>query len=128
VKITVTGRHMEVTDVIRSYAVDKIERLTRYFANIQRMEVIFNREKDGKFSAEFIAHAPRGSVLVVHAAGASATAAADTALEKMERHLVKLKDKLKKNGRNGGPARKFARSRADETAGPAGDDSGEIWW
>ena len=40
--ITVTGRHMEITDVMRDYALEKVSRLTRYFENIQRIEVVFN--------------------------------------------------------------------------------------
>ncbi|MBI2930205.1 MAG: ribosome-associated translation inhibitor RaiA [Planctomycetes bacterium] len=125
-KITVTGRHMEVTDVTRRYALEKIKRLPRYFENIQRIEIVFNPEKDSRFSAELIAHAPRGSVLVVHANETTATAAFDTALEKMERHLSKLKDKLRKRTRADGPVKKFARTHTDDQ--PAGEDSGEIWW
>lgn len=117
---------MDVTDVMRQYAMEKAERLTKFFENIQRVEIIFNREKDSRFSAEAIVHAPRGSVLVVHSNEATATAAADTALDKMERHLTKLKDKLKKTGRKERePARKFARTNIEESAG---EDSGEIWW
>jgi putative sigma-54 modulation protein len=123
-KISVTGRHMDVTDVMREYALEKAEKLTKYFENIQRVEIILNPEKEGRFSAELVVHAPRGSVLVVHAVQMTATAAVDTALDKMERHLTKLKDKLKKTGRKE-PARKFARSPIEESAG---DDSGEIWW
>ncbi|MBI4563373.1 MAG: ribosome-associated translation inhibitor RaiA [Planctomycetes bacterium] len=98
-KITVTGRHMVVTDRLRDFSIEKTSRLLKYFDNLQRAEIVFIPEKDGRYAAEVIVHAPRGSVLVVHAKDPSATAAFDTALAKLERQLVKLKDKLRKESR-----------------------------
>ncbi len=124
-KITVTGRHLKLTDVLRDYAIEKAEHVTRHFQNIQRMEMIFNPERDKGYSAELIVHAPRGSVLVVHATAATATAAVDTAIEKMERHISRLKDKLSRKSTSKDPARKPVRTTADDASG---EDSGEIWW
>lgn len=123
-KLTVTGRHMDVTDVLKEYAVAKTERLTKYFENVQRAEVIFCPEKDGQYAAELILHAPRGSVLVVHAKDQSATAAFDTAFTKMERQLTRLKDRLRGRGKGA----KARRSMAGEAEAVAGDASGDIWW
>lgn len=126
VKLSVTGRHMEIAPSLRKYVLEKTERLTRYFKNIQKIEVIVNPEKEGRFSAEMVAHAPRGSVLVCHSADQTATAAFDTAIEKMERHLRRLKDRLQKRSARGGGARRLPQGRDDEKA--EGEDSGEIWW
>lgn len=119
---------MEITAVLKKYAFDKANRLTRYFKNIQKMEIIVTPEKDSRYSAEMIAHAPRGSVLVCHSTDQTATAALDTAVEKMERHLIKLKDRLqRKNGRSAsGASRKFSTASAEDI--PVGEDSSEIWW
>lgn len=127
VKLAVTGRHMEITAVLRKYVVDKTARLTRYFKNLQKVEIIFNPEKDSRFSAEMIAHAPRGSVLVCHATDQTATAALDTAIEKMERHLVKLKDRLRRrNGPSAASTPAPSRSAGDD--GTGGDESADLWW
>ena len=63
-KISVTGRHMEVSDVLKEYAYGKIEHLAHYFDNVQKVDVVINPEKDTTFSAEMVVHAPRHSVLV----------------------------------------------------------------
>jgi len=126
VKLTVTGRHMTITDVLRKYATEKANRLTRYFGNIQKVDIIFTPERDNRYSAEMITHAPRGAVLVCHATNDTATAALDTAVEKMERHLNKLKDRLhRKDGRAGQPYRPLG-PRGEEDS--SGESSGEIWW
>ncbi|HEY3225779.1 MAG TPA: ribosome-associated translation inhibitor RaiA [Planctomycetota bacterium] len=126
-KVTVTGRHMDVTEVLRGYAIGKTERLTRYFDNIQRAEILFCPEKDGQFSAELILHAPRGSVLVVHAQDQTATAGFDTAFAKMERQLTKLKDRLRDKAK----AARITRARraaVGEAEAVLGEASGDIWW
>lgn len=126
-KVTVTGRHMDVTEVLRGYAIGKTERLTRYFDNIQRAEILFCPEKDGQFSAELILHAPRGSVLVVHAKDQTATAGFDTAFAKMERQLTKLKDRLRDRAK----AARITRARraaVGEAEAVLGEASGDIWW
>src|SRR5258706_15218897 len=60
VKITVTGRHMDMSEVLKKYALGKSERLTHYFEHLTRAEVLFEPEKDGQYSAELILHAPKG--------------------------------------------------------------------
>ena len=123
-KIGVTGRHMEVTDVLKDYTVEKTGHLAHYYDNIQRAEVIYGTERDGQFSAELILHAPRGSVLVVHSHGRTATAAFDSGMEKMERQLAKLKDKLKKTAKirpGKGPGE-------GSPGASGGDNFGDIWW
>jgi putative sigma-54 modulation protein len=125
VKLSVTGRHMPITDVLRDYVTDKSERLAHYFENLQKVEVILNPERDASYSAEMVVHAPRHSVLVCHAGGKTATAAVDLVLEKMERLLTKHKEKLQK--RNGRERTKRAARRGEEEV-PAGDGFGDIWW
>ena len=123
-KITVTGRHMDMTEVLKKYAISKSERLTHYFDHLSRAEVVFAPEKDGRFSAEIIVHAPRHTTLVVHAQEKSATAAFDLALEKVERQLARLKDKLRGKTK---PV-KSRRGAAGEAEAVLGDASGDSWW
>lgn len=124
-KISVTGRHMEVSDVLKEYAYGKIEHLSHYFDNLQKVDVVINPEKDTSYSAEMVIHAPRHSVLVGHASGKTATAAVDVVIEKMERLLTKYKEKLRrKNGKD----RTRASEPGRESHVPAGDGFGDLWW
>lgn len=122
--ITVTGRHMELTEVLKKYAITKLERLTHYFDHVLRAESVFTPEKDGRYSAEIILHAPRHAILVVHAQEKTATGAFDLAMEKAERQLARLKDKLRGNTK---PAR-TRRGAAGEAEAVLGDASGDSWW
>ena len=125
-KITVTGRHMDMTEVLKKYATSKMEHLRHYFDNVFSAEVVFAPEKDRQYSAELILHAPKSSILVVHAQEKTATGAFDVALEKAERQLVRLKDKLRGNGKTK-PAR-IRRGAGSEAEAVLGDASGESWW
>ena len=122
-KITVTGRHMELTEVLKKYATGKIEHLRHYFDNVFSGEVVFSPENGARYSAEIILHAPRHSVLVVHAQDKSATAAFDLAVEKVERQLIRLKDKLR------GKTKPTKRPRGGtEVEAVLGDAASESWW
>jgi putative sigma-54 modulation protein len=124
VKITVTGRHMDLTEVLKEYAVTKMERLAHYFDHISRAEGVFAPEKDGQYSAEIILHAPRHTILVVHAQEKTATGAFDIAIEKVERQLARLKDKLRGNTKTA----RARRAAAGEPEAVLGDASGDSWW
>jgi putative sigma-54 modulation protein len=125
-KVTVTARHMEITDVMKEYALDKAQRLERYFDKLRKLEIILDSAKDKRYSAEMIASATRGQVLVCHTTDISATAALDGVIDKMERQLTKFKEKLRGKHPNGAADRKkFARRTNTE---PAGDNFGDLWW
>lgn len=126
-KVTVTARHMEITDVMREYALDKAERLERHFDKLRKLEIILDSAKDKRYSAEMIASATKGQVLVCHTTDVSATAALDAVIDKMERQLTKFKEKLREKKTNGAADRKkFARRANPEVA--AGDNFGDLWW
>ena len=122
-KIAVTGRHMDLTDVLKKYAMTKVEHLKHYFDGVVSAEVVFAPEKDRQYSAELILHAPRATILVVHAQEKTATGAFDIALEKVERQLHRLKDKLKGKTRTFRPRRGGAEAEA-----VLGEAAGESWW
>ena len=125
-KVTVTARHMEISDVMMEYARDKAERLGKFFDKLRRIEVVLNSEKDKRYSAEIIAAATRGQVLVCHSTDSTATAALDAVLDKMERQLTKFKEKLRGKHMNGASSRKSPRGAAAELT--AGDNVGDLWW
>ena len=60
------------------------------------LKVIFSQGKNDSYSAEMIVSAPRGAVLVCHGMEATLPAAIGTGMDRMERKLRKLKDKLRK--------------------------------
>ena len=124
-KITVTARHMDVTEVMKEYAVEKAERLEKFFDNIRKVEIILDAERNKRYSAEMIVSAARGQVLVCHTTDSSATAALDIVLDKMERQLTKFKEKLREK-HNGEAGRRGLPRPEPELS--AGDNFGDLWW
>jgi putative sigma-54 modulation protein len=125
-KVTVTARHADFTDGMKTYAYEKALRLNHYFDHLRKIEVILDVDGDRRYSAELIASAVRGHVLVCHAADQTAMAALDSVVDKMERQLTKFKEKLNdKHAKGNGKESRFNRRRPELVAG---DNVGDLWW
>lgn len=92
-------RVSSLTDAVgaeaRAYAEEKAGRLGRWFRRLERIELVLDAGKDHRFRAEVIVHPPRRPVVVCRAEAATATAALDEALDKMDRTLRKLKERAR---------------------------------
>ena len=120
-KTSVTCRHEAIGAAAREYVKGKVEKLNRYFDNLQKIEVILDGARDHRFSAELIVSAPRGNIIVCHAGGSSATAAFDEAIEKMERQLKKLKQRMRSRSAT-------RRTRRNPASMLREDNTGDLWW
>ena len=94
-QITVTGKHLEVTQPIHDYAEKRVAKLARYFDRTRQLEVLIDKADHGKLVVEFIAHVDHSNPLVAKVAGTDLYAAIDDATEKMERQLTDHKEKVR---------------------------------
>jgi putative sigma-54 modulation protein len=93
VEITVTGRHPNITQEMRAYAEDKVQKMTRIFDRLLRARVTL--EVDGtEHRAEANVHGPRGKILVAHGAAADMFRALDEMEARLERQLRKFKTRI----------------------------------
>lgn len=92
-QITVTGRHMEVTDAIRGHAEEKIARELAEFPRVQSVHVILAIEKY-RHIAEVVAQAPHHIHLESKEESDDMYVSIDRAVEKLEKQLHKVWDKL----------------------------------
>ena len=92
--VQLVGRHLEVTPSIRNYALEKVERLGKYFEGISRVKVNLSFSS-GIHCTELIFSVIRGQILVAHAEDADLYASIDAAVGKGERQLTKFKEKIK---------------------------------
>ena len=92
--ITVTGRHLDVTDPIRDYAHEKAGKLSRYFDRISKVEVVLSHRDKRTYDVEMIAHVDGHEHFVAHGRHEDVYAAVDDAQSKLERQLADHKDKL----------------------------------
>lgn len=92
--VTVSSRHMDVTDALKSYAEQKANKLTKYYDRIQEIEVVFDAGKDTT-RVEMIVNAERNNLFVAHEDVGDAYAGIDACVDKLERQLSDHKKKVR---------------------------------
>jgi len=88
--VTISARHMEVTDSLRNYAEQKAGKLPKYFDRIQEIEVVFDAGK-ANVTVEMIVHAEHRNMFVVKHDEGDAYACIDGCMHKLERQLSEHK-------------------------------------
>lgn len=102
VQISVTGRHVELTDDIRAYTEEKAGKLHRYYDRIHEIEVIFGHESE-LFTAEMIVRADRKQTFVAKESGPDSFGLIDIVVDKLERQIKKHKEKNRNHKHDGKP-------------------------
>ena len=98
VPIQVTGRHVSVTEAIKSYAASKLENLHLDYPRIIDAQVILDVEKHRHF-AEFILHCSNHITIEASHECDDMYAAIDGVIAKIARQMRKYKTKLLRNHR-----------------------------
>ena len=91
-QINITGHHLDITPALRSYVHEKFERLQRHFDHITNSYVILSVEKERQ-KAEATVHVNRGN-LFAEVEHKDMYAAIDMLIDKLDRQLIKHKEKL----------------------------------
>lgn len=104
VRIDLTDRHDQHPESVREYAREKVGRLSRYFDRVHHIEIILDQE-GGDHAVEVSVHANQHLHFVGHATHESALACIDRVVDKLERQVVRAKERLKDH-RRGDPAHK----------------------
>lgn len=92
-QIDISGHHVEVTDALRDYVSEKLERLARFNDEITSIQAILSVEKN-RHIAEATIRA-KGADLHANAEHEDMYAAIDLLSDKLDRQVVKHKQKLK---------------------------------
>jgi len=87
-----TGRHLEITPAIRDYATGKIGKIKRHFDNVIDVNIVLSVEKL-KQKAEATVHIS-GKDVFVECDDENLYAAIDTLVDKLDRQVMKHKEKL----------------------------------
>lgn len=90
-QIVISGHHVEVTDALRDYVNAKFERLQRHYSQISNSEVTLIVEKLVQ-KAEATVHIA-GKDLFAAAESEDMYAAIDALADKLDRQLIKHKEK-----------------------------------
>jgi len=90
--LTLTGHHLEITPALRGYVEEKLKRVTRHFDNVIDVTVILTVEKL-KHKAEVNLHVA-GKDIYVETIEEDMYAAVDVLVDKLDRQVLKHKEKL----------------------------------
>lgn len=94
-QINLTGHHIEITDSLRNYVDTKFSKLERHFDHISNVHVILNVEKLSQ-KAEATVHLS-GAEVFASSENEDMYAAIDSMVDKLDRQVIKHKEKLKKH-------------------------------
>ncbi len=104
-QINLTGHHVDITAALRNYVNEKFERLERHFTHVIDAHVILTVEKlRHKAEASMLVS---GNKLFADAVEENMYAAIDGLVDKLDRQVVKHKEKLKDHHRDQGSHRNF---------------------
>jgi len=97
--LTVTGHHVEITPAIRDYVTQKLGRINRHFDELIDVSVTLSVEKL-RHKAEANVHL-RGKDIFVETEDADMYAAIDSLVDKLDRQILRHKEKRSDGRRNG---------------------------
>lgn len=95
--LTVTGRHLDVTHSLRHYIIEKMDRLERHFDSVSNIHVILSVEKLRQ-KAEATIDLSGGKIYADTIDG-DMYAAIDLLTDKLDRQVIKHKEKTKDHHR-----------------------------
>lgn len=98
-QLNLTGHHVDITDSMRNYVEEKFSRLTRHFDHVTNVHVILSVEKLQQ-KAEATMHLA-GNDIFAEAVNEDMYAAIDSLIDKLDRQVIKHKEKLKNHRGNG---------------------------
>ena len=92
--VTISSRHMDVTEPLKTYAEQKAGKLTKYYDRIQEIEVVFDNGKD-QTNVEMIVNAEHKNMFIASHDEGDAYACVDGCVHKLERQLSDHKKKMR---------------------------------
>jgi putative sigma-54 modulation protein len=89
--LNITGHHVEVTPALRDYVTGKVDKVIRHFDHVTSVHVILTVEKLVQ-KAEITLHV-KGKDIFADSSDADLYAAIDMLIDKLDRQVLKYKDK-----------------------------------
>ena len=99
-QLNLTGHHVEITQSLRDYVNEKLVKLERHFDHVTNVNVVLTVEKQQQ-RAEASVNVSKGQ-LFADASNADMYAAIDALVDKLDRQILKHKEKLTNHHRSGG--------------------------
>ena len=95
--LKISGHHLEVTPALREYVITKLDKVLRHFDQVIDGNVVLSvdnhKEKDKRQKVEVNLHL-KGKDIFVESANGDMYAAIDLVVDKLDRQVVRHKDRL----------------------------------
>lgn len=98
-QVNLTGHHVDITDALRAYVDEKIAKLERHFEHVTNVHVILSVEKLNQ-KAEATVHIA-GADVFADSVHEDMYAAIDGLIDKLDRQVLRHKEKVKNHRGNG---------------------------
>lgn len=95
-QVSITGRHVNVTDNVKAHVNEKIERCLAVFPRIESIHVVLDEEKIHKV-AEIVIQGSDHIRVTAEEKSENLYDAIDRAIEHVERQMRKLRDKVQEH-------------------------------
>jgi putative sigma-54 modulation protein len=96
-QLSVTGHHIDVTDSMRNYVSEKFQKLERHFDQVIDVHVILTVEKLEQKAESTVQ--VNGAKLYAEDVQADMYSAIDGLIDKLDRQIIRHKEKLSDHGR-----------------------------
>ncbi len=90
---TISGKHFNINEAVKSHAEEKTSKLPRYYGNINQIEVIIDGKTGGNINVEVIARAEHSKVFIATQTDQDVYRCIDLAVHKLQRQLRTAKGK-----------------------------------
>ena len=86
-RVTITARHVEIDDALRSHAKELVDRVAKLVRRPQNAQVVF-ADDHGEAEVEIQLHVPRGRIHVAKSVAQDHRSALDLAIARVKRQLL----------------------------------------
>ncbi len=97
-QISISGHHMEITESLHHHVSEKVEKITRRFDHVTRTKVVLHVEKT-RHIAEATVNT-KGAMIHASSEAENMYTAIDSLAHKLDRQVIKHKEKLTNHHRN----------------------------
>jgi len=116
IRITVSGRHVDLSDRLKTYAEDKAGKLERFYDRVQSIEVVFDKQ-NLSHRCEIMVKADHHQTFVAKEEHEDPYMALDATVKDLERQLRRHKEKFRNRKHPDGVLDK------EPLGGPSSDDA-----
>ncbi len=104
-QLKITGRHIEVTEALNNYIHEKFSRISRHFDQVLNIDVVLEVQKlEHKSEASLYVS---GNHIFANSSSSDMYASIDSLTDKLDRQLLKHKEKIKDHHNREGSHRNF---------------------